>query len=197
MTRPMHVIFVAVPLPSGCESQHSTPNCTQAQLNAIESREFDANLDQTFAAASGALFDSGYIIAMSDRNAGLITGRKGKDRTLERVWIYPLIRDTEFAVSHPSPRNLPQKMPRPHQDLPQRRARRGQKGHRRPRGPHATTGPDARSLHPHLQVTPADPVYRRGPSSIRTSPAAYLSPSRRWPRNFASSHTSRLCPSAQ
>src|SRR5262245_6341780 len=55
----------------GCTA---TPKLTQAQLNAIESRVVEADYDATFDAASGALFDAGYIIAMSDRPGGLLTG---------------------------------------------------------------------------------------------------------------------------
>lgn len=55
----------------GCTS---APRYTQAQLNAIETRVVEADFDATFDAASGALFDAGYIIAMSDRPGGLITG---------------------------------------------------------------------------------------------------------------------------
>ena len=62
---------VSLLLLAGCASQ---PVYTQAQLNAIETRSVEADFDETFDAASGALFDAGYIIAMSDREGGLITG---------------------------------------------------------------------------------------------------------------------------
>ncbi len=62
---------VSALLLAACASQ---PVYTQAQLNAIETRSVDATFDETFNAASGALFDAGYIIAMSDREGGLITG---------------------------------------------------------------------------------------------------------------------------
>jgi len=81
---------------SGCNSQ---PKYYQAQLNSIETREVDAKLDQAFSAASSALFDAGYTIAMSDRNAGLISGRRGKDNTAARMWVSSFIRDTDFVIS--------------------------------------------------------------------------------------------------
>jgi hypothetical protein len=49
---------------------------TQSQVNAIETRVVEASMDETFTAASHALFDAGYQIAMSDRTGGLLTGTK-------------------------------------------------------------------------------------------------------------------------
>ncbi len=83
-------------LSSGCVS---TPRYTQAQLNAIETREVEANLDETFNSASGALFDAGYTISMSDRQAGLLTGTKAKDMTAARFWYGTYIPDISFATS--------------------------------------------------------------------------------------------------
>jgi len=68
---------------SGCAA---TRTYTQAQLNAIETREVDADMEATFSAASGALFDAGYTIAMSDRNAGLLTGTRTKSNADARGW---------------------------------------------------------------------------------------------------------------
>ncbi|MBN2272478.1 MAG: hypothetical protein JXN61_17835 [Sedimentisphaerales bacterium] len=81
---------------TGCST---TPRYSQAQLNAIETREVEANLNETFNAASGALFDAGYTISMSDREAGLLTGTQGESKSAERFWISPYIQDTQFAVS--------------------------------------------------------------------------------------------------
>ena len=75
------------------------PPMGQAQLNAIETREVDAGFDETFVAASGALFDAGYIIAMSDREGGLLTGTRSIDRSRQRRLLDPKIEDTHFAVS--------------------------------------------------------------------------------------------------
>jgi len=49
---------------------------TQSQISAIETRVVEASLDETFTAASHALFDAGYQIAMSDRTGGILTGTK-------------------------------------------------------------------------------------------------------------------------
>jgi hypothetical protein len=82
---------------AGCAAPQ--PTYTQAQITAIETREVDATLADTYNAASSALFDAGYTIAMSDRMGGLITGRRGEDKSNERAWVSPYIRDTEFVVS--------------------------------------------------------------------------------------------------
>jgi hypothetical protein len=78
----MHSVFPAAVMSllllAGCASE---PVYTQAQLNAIETRSVEADFDETFDAASGALFDAGYIIAMSDREGGLITGTQTKQDT--------------------------------------------------------------------------------------------------------------------
>jgi len=68
-------------------------------LNAIETREVDANFSDTFTAASSALFDAGYTIAMSDKSAGLLTGESAKDQSAARIWVSPYIQDTKFRVS--------------------------------------------------------------------------------------------------
>ena len=97
MTRSVtRFVLAATLLVSGCAM---TPKYSQAQLNAIETREVDASMDETFSAASSALFDAGYTIAMSDRQGGLLTGTRGKDQSAARIWISPYIQDTKFAVS--------------------------------------------------------------------------------------------------
>ncbi len=84
-------VFVA-----GCAT---TPKYTQAQLNSIETREVDASMEETFSAATNALFDAGYTIAMSDRQGGILTGTRGKDNSSARMWVSSSIQDTRFAVS--------------------------------------------------------------------------------------------------
>ena len=91
------VVFVAL-WAAGC-SGSNVNRYTQAQLNAIETRVVDAGLDETFQAASNALFDAGYTISMSDRAGGIITGYQGKDNTAARIWVSPLIQDTRFIAS--------------------------------------------------------------------------------------------------
>jgi hypothetical protein len=81
---------------AGCAS---APKYTQAQLNAIETRVVDADLNETFNAVSNALFDAGYTIKMSDRQAGLITGEKAKDMSSARFWWGSYIKDIEYAIS--------------------------------------------------------------------------------------------------
>lgn len=93
------IVVVVLTSFAGCSSGPKASSFTQAQLNAIETREVEAGLDESFAAASGALFDAGYTISMSDRNAGLLTGKKGTDNTAARIWVSPYIRDTDFTIS--------------------------------------------------------------------------------------------------
>ena len=73
---------------------------TQAQLNALETRIVEANFTDSFNAASGALFDDGYIITMSDREGGLITGHQTKQRTAwEQFWgPYPVYASMEMSI---------------------------------------------------------------------------------------------------
>lgn len=82
-----------------CTGCVSSQKYTQAQLNAIETREVDASLEETFSAAASALFDAGYTIAMSDRLAGLITGKKSRSQAAARLLISYAIEDTHFSVS--------------------------------------------------------------------------------------------------
>ncbi len=77
----------------------ATPRLTQAQLTAIETREVDASLDETFSAAASALFDAGYTIAMSDRQGGLLTGTRAVDQSAARFWISSQIQDVKLAIS--------------------------------------------------------------------------------------------------
>jgi type IV pilus biogenesis protein CpaD/CtpE len=95
---PINSIFLVsiTLLAIGCAS---TQQFSQAQLNAIETREVEASMNETYNAASGALFDAGYSIAMSDRQGGLLTGTKALDRSAERFWVSPYIEDTRFALS--------------------------------------------------------------------------------------------------
>src|SRR5688572_26690245 len=73
---------------------------TQAQMNALETREVDANFGATFNAASNALFDAGYTISMSDREGGLLSGTKADNKRAERFWLNnQSIEDDHFAVS--------------------------------------------------------------------------------------------------
>jgi len=81
---------------SACQT---APTYSQAALNAIETRNVDASTEDTFSAASGALFDSGYTIAMSDRAAGLLTGSRAKDNSSTRRFWNPAVEDVRFLLS--------------------------------------------------------------------------------------------------
>ncbi|MHC4932508.1 MAG: hypothetical protein ACYTGV_10010 [Planctomycetota bacterium] len=83
-----------------CASPGIDPeDLTQAQLNAIETRMVEANMEETFTAASHALFDAGYVIAMSDREGGLLTGTRSLDRSTERFFFGSSFKDRHYAVS--------------------------------------------------------------------------------------------------
>lgn len=92
---------------SGCATPE--PKLTQAQMNAIETREVDATMDQTYKAAASALFDAGYTIAMSDRAAGLLTGERGIDRSADRMWGNANIQDTKIRMSMQITENDPRR----------------------------------------------------------------------------------------
>ena len=91
----IYVSFSAMLLLTGCDSSNQL---SQAQLNAIETREVDAGISETYNAASGALFDAGYTIAMSDRQGGLLTGTRVIDMSKDRFW-NSNIQDTRLAIS--------------------------------------------------------------------------------------------------
>jgi hypothetical protein len=90
------ISFSATLLFTGCDSSNQL---SQAQLNAIETRDVDASMNETYNAASGALFDAGYTIAMSDRQGGLLTGTRVIDKSKARFWISPYIEDIRLAIS--------------------------------------------------------------------------------------------------
>lgn len=98
MRRTMLAILGVVLL-TACGSS-SRPQLTQAQMNALETREVEAGFAETFNAASNALFDAGYTISMSDRQAGLLTGTRVHSRRAERKKAKnPLIEDEHRTVS--------------------------------------------------------------------------------------------------
>ena len=102
--RPIGYIAAAIlstTMLTGCMLfRHPQPSLSQAQLNAIETRDVDAGFNDTFSAATGALFDAGYTISMSDRQAGLVTGTKSVDRSRQRRFSQDVtIEDTDYAVS--------------------------------------------------------------------------------------------------
>lgn len=71
MLRILLVIMVSAlaALLCGCAADQKY---SQTELNALESREFDADFDRTFDAAIGTMFDMGYTIQSSDKRAGFI-----------------------------------------------------------------------------------------------------------------------------
>jgi hypothetical protein len=75
------------------------PSYTQAQLTAIETREVEADFRRSYDAASAALFDSGYMLVMSDFAGGLLTGEKQTDRTAARIWLNSAAKNTIYITS--------------------------------------------------------------------------------------------------
>ncbi|MFO0860940.1 MAG: hypothetical protein U0570_10315 [Phycisphaerales bacterium] len=74
--KPASLLAAAGLLLAGCEA---TPPMTVTQLDALQVREVEAPADRAFAAASGALFDAGYQVHVSDADAGLLTGERRED----------------------------------------------------------------------------------------------------------------------
>ena len=96
----MRAVVLLLPLVAGCFAPGKTPQrFTQAQLNAIETREVEAGLDRTFDAAVSALLDAGYTIVHSDKHAGILTGARMIDRTAQRVFISSSIRDAQYTLT--------------------------------------------------------------------------------------------------
>lgn len=90
------VMLAAAVTLGGCRGG---PTYTQAQLNALETREIEAPLAETFTAASNALFDAGYTISMSDRAGGLVTGTKRHDRKRDEMFVKKSERWREYTLS--------------------------------------------------------------------------------------------------
>ena len=49
---------------------------SQTQLEALQTREYTANIDATFDAAVNALFDAGYTIRSSDKRGGFLSAAR-------------------------------------------------------------------------------------------------------------------------
>jgi hypothetical protein len=49
---------------------------SQTELTTLQSREFDAAYDRTYEAAINALFDAGYVIRSSDKDAGFVSASR-------------------------------------------------------------------------------------------------------------------------
>ena len=82
-----------------CAPKSNLHRFSQAQLSAITMREVDAELTAAYRAAVDAVFDLGFTISSSDSEGGVLTASRKIDRTAERIWVYPYINDTEYAVS--------------------------------------------------------------------------------------------------
>ena len=97
MTRSACIVLCLLLLTAG--SCATAPKYSQAQLNALETRDVDADLDETFRAASSALFDAGYTLSMSDRRGGVLTGTRAVDRSAARFWWGRHVKDKHFTIS--------------------------------------------------------------------------------------------------
>jgi hypothetical protein len=49
---------------------------SQTELSTLQSREFDAPFEATYTAAINALFDAGYVIRSSDKDAGFVAASR-------------------------------------------------------------------------------------------------------------------------
>ncbi len=68
---------------AGCSTPG--PVLSTVEMNAIETREADAGVAETFASASGALLHAGYDISLSDERGGLLVGRRSAEGSAGRV----------------------------------------------------------------------------------------------------------------
>ena len=57
----------------GCASDKSY---SQTELTTLQSRDFDASYEATYSAAINALFDAGYVIRSSDKDAGFVAASR-------------------------------------------------------------------------------------------------------------------------
>jgi hypothetical protein len=64
---------------AGCQADK---HYSQTELTTLQSREFDAPYEATYTAAVNALFDAGYIIRSSDKDAGFVAAT----RTVSDAW---------------------------------------------------------------------------------------------------------------
>jgi hypothetical protein len=72
-------LYVALCLLPGCASDK---HFSQTELTTLQSREFDASYEATYTAAVNALFDAGYTIGSSDKDAGFVAA----SRTTRDAW---------------------------------------------------------------------------------------------------------------
>jgi hypothetical protein len=84
---------------AACGTSSNMSKYTQAQITALTTRTVDASYDDTFRAATDALFDGGYTVSQSDHAGGTVSGYKRDDKSAERFWINPYIQDTDFRMS--------------------------------------------------------------------------------------------------
>ncbi len=84
---------------AACGTSSNMSKYTQAQITALTTRTVDASYDDTFKAATDALFDGGYTVSQSDYAGGTVSGYKRDDKSAERFWINPYIQDTDFRMS--------------------------------------------------------------------------------------------------
>lgn len=59
--------------PYGCAADKKY---SQTELTALQSREFDAPYESTYTAVVNALFDAGYVIRSSDKDAGFLAASR-------------------------------------------------------------------------------------------------------------------------
>jgi hypothetical protein len=67
------LIVILTALTAGLGGCATDRHYSQTELNALESREFDADFDRTFDAAIATMFDFGYSIRTSDKRGGFIS----------------------------------------------------------------------------------------------------------------------------
>lgn len=66
-------MMAAIGQSGGCAADRQY---TQTELNTLQSRDFDASYETAYTATINALFDGGYIIRSSDKDAGFIAASR-------------------------------------------------------------------------------------------------------------------------
>jgi hypothetical protein len=70
----------AIALLAGCEQP-----LKQSELKFLETRQLDYSYDQSFKAAANGLFSFGFTVDHSDKESGILTGRRTDPRTGAKI----------------------------------------------------------------------------------------------------------------
>jgi hypothetical protein len=95
----MSLTMITFFLMLGCSAGGNIHKYSQSQLSAMTTRTVLASHVETYRAATDAMFDVGFTIEESDRDGGILTGSRADDRTAERFWVNPYMKDTQYKMT--------------------------------------------------------------------------------------------------